>query len=467
MPEIGENITSGEVVKVLVAVGDEVSLEQPIAELETDKAVVELPSPVAGKVAKIMMNAGDTVQIGQVVMQVEGGTDGGQPEAKASSRAESSAPAKSSAPERQAAPPERRQVAPERRQAAPEKSNGPERRQAVAERRQPARDETSEAPAVEREVPKFSAGGGGADVAASPAVRRLARELGVDIGRVAGSGTGGRISPEDIKDYVRSVLAEHDARPARETSAPRAAAPQALPDFSAFGPVSREPLSKVRRITGANMTVAWTTIPQVTQHDEADITQLEAFRRQSAARVEEAGGKLTVTAILTKVCAGALAAFPRFNSSLDAASEELVLKQYCNIGIAVDTEAGLIVPVVKGVDKKSLTQLAVEIHDLATRTRVRKVRPDELEGGSFTISNLGGIGGTGFSPIVYPPQVAILGVSRTQQELKMVEGHMEERSMLPLALTYDHRVIDGAEGARFLRWICEALENPYLAVLGA
>lgn len=458
MPEIGENVTSGEVVKVLVSVGDVLTLEQPIAELETDKAVVELPSPVAGKVAKILMSAGDTVSIGQVVMQVEGAA--ATPEAP-SAKGAAPRPAEKAAPE--PSTPERRQAAPERRQAVPERPAVPERRQAAPERRA--------APAAEaRALPAYSTGG--ADVAASPAVRRLARELGVDLGLVNGSGTGDRISPEDVKDYVRSALAGQVARPTQEAAAPRAATQraatsQSLPDFSKFGPVTREPLSKVRRITGANMTASWTTIPQVTHYDQADITQLETFRRNSAARVEEAGGKLTVTAILAKVCAGALTAFPRFNSSLDAASEELVLKQYCNIGIAVDTDAGLIVPVVRDADRKSLTQLSVEIHDLATRTRARKVRLDELEGGNFTISNLGGIGGTGFSPIVFAPQVAILGVARTHPEVRMVDGQMEERAILPLALTYDHRVIDGAEGARFLRWIAEAMENPYLAVLGA
>ena len=452
VPEIGENVHSGEVVKVMVSVGDTLNVDQPIAELETDKAVLEFPSPVAGRISKIMMKAGDTVAIGQVVMHVEGSAATAATQARkgTSSRSAEKVPA-------EPAVSERRQAVPERRQAAPERAVAPERRQAASERRAAV---TTEA----RALPPY--GAGGADVAASPAVRRLARELGVELSRVIGSGTGGRISPEDVKEFVRSTLAGQTSAPHEAASAP-SARPSALPDFSKFGPVSREPQSKIRRITAENMTASWTTIPQVTHYDEADITQLETFRRNASARVEEAGGKLTITAILTKVCAGALVAFPRLNSSLDAGSHELVLKKYYHIGIAVDTENGLIVPVVKDADRKSLTQLAVEIHDLATRTRDRKVRPDELEGGCFTISNLGGIGGTAFSPIVFAPQVAILGVARTRFEVKLQDGHPVERAMLPLALTYDHRVIDGAEGARFLRWIAEAMENPYLAVLGA
>jgi pyruvate dehydrogenase E2 component (dihydrolipoamide acetyltransferase) len=213
------------------------------------------------------------------------------------------------------------------------------------------------------------------------------------------------------------------------------------------------------------MTTSWTTIPHVTQHDRADVTSLEAFRRGASARVEAHGAKLTVTAILLKLCATALKTYPQFNASYDAQAEELIYKRYYNIGVAVDTERGLIVPVVRNADLKSLTQLAVELGDLAQRTRDKKIKPDELEGGNFTISNLGGIGGTAFTPIVYAPQVAILGVARTQREATLAGGTWEERLYLPLSLSYDHRVIDGADGARFLRWLVEALEDPYLAVL--
>jgi len=426
VPEIGENIESGEVVTVMVAIGDVVTVDQALAELETDKAVLELPSPVAGRVANILIGPGDTVQIGQVVVEIEGESDApaaGADEAVAAVNSTSTA----------------------NRSASVE----PVAQKAQASTPRP--ESQTSAPRV-----GFAAPG----VSASPAVRRLARELGVDLGRLIGSGTGGRISTEDVKQYVRDVMsgAAHHAGP---DNAPT------LPDFDRFGAVGHESLSKVRKITGENMTASWTTIPHVTQHDQADITRLEAFRRNAAGKVVAQGGKLTVTAILTKVCAAALSAYPRFNSSLDWPNRELILKQYVNIGIAVDTERGLIVPVVRDADKKSLTQIAIEITDLATRTRDKRVTPDELDGGNFTISNLGGIGGTAFTPIVYAPQVAILGVARTQKELRLTDGVPQERLMLPLALSYDHRVIDGAEGAHFVRWIVEALENPYLAVLGA
>ena len=426
LPEIGENIESGEVVTVMVAIGDVVTVDQALAELETDKAVLELPSPVAGRVANILIGPGDTVQIGQVAFEIEGDSD--DPAARAD---EAVATVSTTSTANRSAPVE------------------PVTRKAQASMQKP--ESQTDAPRI-----GFAAPG----VSASPAVRRLARELGVDLGSLMGSGTGGRISTEDVKQYVRDVMsgATHHAVP---DNAPT------LPDFDRFGAVGHESLSKVRKITGENMTASWTTIPHVTQHDQADITRLEAFRRTAAGKVVAQGGKLTVTAILTKVCAAALSVYPRFNSSLDWPNRELILKQYVNIGIAVDTERGLIVPVVRDADKKSLTQIAIEITDLATRTRDKRVKPDELDGGNFTISNLGGIGGTAFTPIVYAPQVAILGVARTQKELKLVDDLPQERLMLPLALSYDHRVIDGAEGARFVRWLVEALENPYLAVLGA
>lgn len=425
VPEIGENVSSGEIIKVLVAEGDSLSVDQPLAELETDKAVLEFPSPLAGRVVKVLMKAGDTVAIGQVVLQVE--TLGAGTQAAAPAAASGGQTAK------QVSKPSLPSVADSK----------------------PSREST--APVLRRAVPQAERSG--AEVSASPAVRRLARELGVDLGRVIGSGTGGRISPEDVKEFVRQTLA---SPPTQETPGGLP-----MPDFARLGPVRREPLSKVRRITGENMTTSWTTIPQVTQYDQADITELEHFRRNAAPRVEAQGGKLTITAILAKVCAGALGVYPRFNSSLDWPARELVVKEYFHIGIAVDTERGLIVPVVRDADKKSLTQLAIEIGDLATRTRDKKILPDELEGGNFTISNLGGIGGTAFSPIVYAPQVAILGVARTKVELRLRDGRAVERQILPLSLSYDHRAIDGAEGARFLHWVVEALENPYLAVLGA
>lgn len=426
VPEIGENIDSGDVVKVLVAKGDPVDIDQPILELETDKAVVEIPSPVSGLVSELMVQEGDTIQVGQVMVKL----DTPEPESKPASTG-SSDPAVDDDP-----PPTI-----EKTTTTPKPTPAPPSAPASASSRSVPVDPALKIP-----------------VKAAPAVRRLARELGVEVTRVAGTGTGGRISSEDIKNHVRGAMSGTVGRPVGRID---------LPDFERWGSVDRQPLSKIALITAESMTTSWTTIPHVTQHDRADVTGLEAFRKKTAPRVAAEGGKLTVTAILLKVCAAALSAFPQFNSSLDWESQEIIRKHYYNIGVAVDTERGLIVPVVRNVDSKSLTQLSIELQDLANRTRDKKIKPDELQGGNFTISNLGGIGGTGFTPIVYGSQVAILGVSRTQKELQLHDGKPTERLMLPLALSYDHRVINGADGARFLRWISEALENPYLVLLGA
>ena len=422
VPTIGENIESGDVVKVLVAVGDRISKDQPILELETDKAVVEVPSPLAGKVTRILVKSGETIKIGQPVVVLETSGEGVSPKTAVGGSKPAAGPGR------------------------PHATSGSAAKRAAHKAIAP----TTPAPA---DTPWATT------VAASPAVRRLARELGVELSLVTGTGTAGRVSADDVKAHVRGSM----TGPGREPPAVETG-PLRLPDFTRFGPVERESLSKVRKITAQNMIRAWTTIPHVTQFEEADVTRLEAFRRQAGGRTAAAGGKLTMTAILLKVCATALRLFPRFNSSLDTESDELILKKYYHIGVAVDTDRGLIVPVVRNVDRKPLSQVAVELHDLAVRTREKRVTPDELEGGTFTISNLGGIGGTGFSPIVYPPQVAILGVARAGAQAVLVDGEWQSRLVLPLSVSYDHRVIDGADGARFLAWIAEALTDPYLLV---
>ncbi|HKL31758.1 MAG TPA: 2-oxo acid dehydrogenase subunit E2, partial [Tangfeifania sp.] len=291
------------------------------------------------------------------------------------------------------------------------------------------------------------------DVPASPSVRRLAREMDVDITKVEGTGPGNRISQEDVKQYA----GESEAAPAEkaETKAIE------LPDFSQWGATSRESLTTIRKITSKNVQQSWQTIPHVTQFDEADITELENFRKKYQSKAEKAGGKLTVTAILLKIAGFALQKFPRFNASIDSQNEELVYKHYYNVGIAADTPKGLLVPVVRDVNSKSLIDLSVELTELAQKARDKKISPDEMQGGNFTISNLGGIGGTAFTPIVLPPQVAILGVARSAYKPVYVNGELEKRLIIPLSLSYDHRVIDGADGARFLRWICDVIEDPY------
>ncbi len=294
---------------------------------------------------------------------------------------------------------------------------------------------------------------------AAPHVRRLAREIGVDIHSVQGSGPGGRISEDDVKLHAKNALAAATAA----AQAPRVGFVEPeLPDFSKWGKTERVSMRGVRRKTAEHLRQAWNTIPHVTQQDRADITELEQLRARFAPRAEEAGGKMTVTAIALKVCASALKVFPQFNASIDMGKEEIIYKQYINIGVAVDTDRGLLVPVIRDVDKKNIVELAAELTQMSKKAKDRKLTPEEMEGGTFTITNLGGIGGTGFSPIVNHPEVAILGLSRSRMEPEWVNNKFEPRLILPLSLSYDHRLIDGADAARFLRWIAEAFEQPFL-----
>jgi pyruvate dehydrogenase E2 component (dihydrolipoamide acetyltransferase) len=289
-------------------------------------------------------------------------------------------------------------------------------------------------------------------------VRRFAREIGIDLTRVSGTGPGGRISIDDVKAAAHKSLTEAGAGPGGP-------APEKLPDFSAWGAVRREPMTKIRQVTATNMARAWSAVPRVTHHDKADITEVEQLRKEYRERVEKSGGKLTLTAIMVKVVASALKVFPTVNASIDLAAEEIVFKDYVHIGVAVDTERGLLVPVIRDADRKNITEISVELDDLASRARDRKLKPDEMQGASFSISNLGGIGGTGFSPIVNWPEVAILGVSRGTVEPRWIDGEFQPRLMLPLSLSYDHRLVDGADAARFVRWLAEALEEPLLLAL--
>jgi pyruvate dehydrogenase E2 component (dihydrolipoamide acetyltransferase) len=303
---------------------------------------------------------------------------------------------------------------------------------------------------------------------AAPSVRRLARELGVDIYQVTGSGPGDRITEDDVRGFVKSAMRALDGSQAAAATGAGVIGggveSVALPDFSKWGEIEREPMSKVREITARSMAQAWSSVPMVTQYDTADITEVEEFRRQYNRGVDDAD-KLTMTAVLLKIAAAALQAFPNVNVSVDMRARELIRKKYVHVGVAVDTDRGLLVPVVRDVDRKGIAALATELNELARRTRDRKVAPDEMEGGTFTISNLGGIGGTNFTPLVYPPQVAILGVSRAEKRPVWRDGEFRPRLVLPLSLTYDHRAVDGADGARFLRWICAALEQPLHLVM--
>ena len=433
VPEVSDGVTEGTVISVAVAVGDTVEADQTLLELETDKAVVALPAPFACVITEIKVAEGDTVPIGAVVMMGEPGgtqvaTDPVVPQEPAPAVP---APAPAPAP----LPP------------APTAAPTP-----------PPADATVDVASVRT----------GVQVApAAPSVRRLARDLGVDIYQVQGSGPGGRIGEEDVRTFVRTTMQRiTGGSPTPATTGEFAGlhAQRPLPDFTKWGGVSVEPLSKVRQITADAMSYAWSTVPMVTQEDKADITDLERFRREYNAKAADAD-KLTMTAILVRVCAAALRAFPRFNSSLDLARKELILKDYVHVGVAVDTPGGLLVPVIRDADSKGIELLATELNELAAKTRERRISPADMEGGTFTISNLGGIGGTNFTPLVYAPQVAILGVSRATNEPVWTGEAFGPRLVMPLSLTYDHRVIDGADGARFLRWICSAIEEPINLVM--
>ncbi len=407
-------------------------------ELETDKAVVEVPSSVTGTVKEIKVKEGEKVKVGQVIFTLEGGT---------------------SAPEKaKHAPVEHISEQHEARlsvQAAIEAEGKTAAQVFLPDQPQPHAPQAFSMP---EQLGKVAGTEHRAPAPAAPHVRRLAREIGVDIYDVKGRGPGGRISEDDVKAYAKSLLTSAAAGAAQG----RHFAQPELPDFTKFGKVERVSMRGVRRKTAQHLWEAWTTIPHVTQQDKADITELEQLRARFAPKAQEAGGKMTVTAIALKVCASALKVFPQFNASIDMAKEEIIYKQYINIGVAVDTDRGLLVPVLHDVDKKNIVELAAELTQLSKKARDKKITPAEMEGGTFTITNLGGVGGTGFSPIVNFPEVAILGLSRSSMEPVWMNGKFEPRQVLPLSLSYDHRLIDGADAARFLRWIAEAFEQPFL-----
>ena len=451
LPELGENIASGDVLRVLVKAGDTIAKDQAVLELETDKATIEVPSSVAGVVKEIKVKAGDKVTTGQAILSVdEGGAQAAPAQAKSPQKA--AAPPTIQKPAAQEVPDMQPDIQVQARSSQPDKPGVKDEGPATETPSRPQKvvDISRGARPAEPSAPDMPA------VPAAPSVRRMARELGVEIGTVSGTGAAGRISVDDVKEHARRLVTG---------IAKTGSASEVLPDFSRFGDVERQPLRAVRRKTAQHLTTAWTTIPHVTQHDAADITSLDELRKKYSKEVDAAGGALTMTAIVTKVVAAALKVFPQFNASLDLASEEMILKKYVNIGIAVDTDRGLLVPVIRDVDTKNIAQIATELPQLAEKARNRKISLDEMQGGCFSISNLGGIGGSFFTPIVNAPEVAILGMSRAKMEPVFKEGAFVPRLMLPLSLSYDHRVIDGADGIRFLRWIIEALEQPFVLAL--
>jgi pyruvate dehydrogenase E2 component (dihydrolipoamide acetyltransferase) len=419
LPNLGEGADSGTVVSLFVKEGDRIEKDQPLLELENEKAVATIPSTTSGVVTKLFIKAGDKISAGQRIASV-GDAGGAAPAAApAAAQPRKEAPAKKAAP-------------------VPE----------------PIEEEVEAEPTEEAPPAAVHANG---DVAAAPSLRKMANDLGIDLTKVRGSARGGRIVLSDVRAYISRLV--------RAAEKPRAAAPaETKPvaeriDFSKWGGISKKPLSSLRKVISRRMVENWTAIPHVTQFDDADVSGLNDLRKKYAAAYEKLGARLTMTPFVLKAVAATLKLHPVFNSSLDEVAEEIVYKEYFHIGMAVDTEAGLIVPVIRDVDKKTLVELSKELEDLAKRARDRKVSAEELKGGTFTISNQGGIGGAHFTPIVNKPEVAILGLGRSVLKPVVRNNMVEPRMMLPIGLSYDHRVIDGGTAARFVVDLVKALEN--------
>jgi len=430
VPDIGD-FSDVEIIEVHVTAGDTLDAEDPMITLESDKATMDVPAPRAGRVAEVMVKTGDTVSQGDLILVLESG--GSEPA-------------------------EKREQEP--RQAAPAAPSS------VTDERTPqAKGETADEPAPRSppsSLPRDEAANEKVTPHASPSVRRFARELGVDVARVEGSGRKGRVLKEDVQNWVKKRVGDELAAPtAAGAAAGGGAALPEMPDidFSQFGEVEVVALSRIKKLTAANLHRSWLHVPHVTQHEEADITELEDFRQGLKKEAEQRGVRVTMLAFLMKACVAALREYPSFNASLEKGGENLIVKKYYNIGIAVDTPEGLVVPAIRDVDQKGIYELASELGEVSQRARNKKLTPTDLQGACFTISSLGGIGGTAFTPIVNAPEVAILGVSKAQVKPVYQNGEFVPRLMLPLALSYDHRVVDGAEGARFVVFLSKVLED--------
>lgn len=433
LPKLSEDVDEGTVAEVIVSEGDSVEEEDPIIAVESDKATVEVPCPEAGTVKEIKVSEGDTIKTGDVILLLEDAEDQKQDEDETDKQ--------------------------EKKSEEEEEKDEEEVKEEKTEEEEPAETEEEEkeekenAEAEEEKKPAEKKEPAAEEIPAAPGAKRLAREYDVSLEEIEGSGPDGLITEEDVKQ-------------AAGVSKGKSVPGTKLPDFGKWGPIERQPLSGIRKATAKQTHTSWQAIPHVTQFDEAAISNIQKYIEENQEEADEKGGKLTITAVLTKLIANALHQFPRFNASIDMENEEVILKKYINIGIAVDTENGLLVPVVRDAEQKTIIELAVEITELAEKTRNNKLSKEEMEGGNFIISNLGGIGGTQFTPVIYHPQVAILGVSEMATKPVYKDGSFEPQLTLPLSLSYDHRLIDGAEGARFLRYVCNALEDPYKALLG-
>jgi pyruvate dehydrogenase E2 component (dihydrolipoamide acetyltransferase) len=460
LPDIGD-FDNVDVAEVLVKVGDSVAAEQSLIVLESEKASMEIPSPFAGRVVEMKVSVGDQVSQGALIARIE--VEAGAAKAEAEAEAEAKAPKTEAEPAKPAPPAKKPEPAP-----APKATP------------QPAKPARAAAPAAEEDDEKIAPitssviedhegvevvpltanlvpAAGELRAHASPSVRRLARELGVDLRLVPGTGPKARILKDDVQAYVKSMIQKGTS-----AGVPIAGVAVAAPlkfDFAQFGPTEIEPLNRIRKLSAANLHRSWVSIPHVTQHDEADITELDAFRKSMKGDAEQRGVKLTFLPFVLKACAHLLKEMPHFNASLDHLGENLIVKRYIHIGVAVETPNGLVVPVVRDADRKGLYEIAAELMDISSRARERKLRPGDLQGGSFSISSLGGIGGTFFTPIVNHPEVAILGVGRMDWRPVWQGKDFAPRLMLPLSLSYDHRVIDGADGARFVTRLAELLAD--------
>ena len=422
VPDIGD-FEGVEVIEVLVNPGDKVNIEDPLVSLESDKAAMEIPSEAAGTVKEIKVKLGDKVSQGDLLITLEVSATAVADDAPTEAPAQKSAAAE---PKPAAAP--------------------------AAETKKPA---PVSAPPANRPPPVAAASvdeAGFRKAHASPSVRKFARELGADLGQISGSGTKGRILKEDVKAFIKKAMSSGG-------SGGMNIAPMPEIDFSAFGGIETQPLTKINKLTGQFLHRNWVTVPHITQFDEADITELEKFRKQLNEEHKNEGLRVTILSFLIKALVSALREFPRFNSSLDATGENLILKKYIHIGVAVDTPDGLVVPVLRDVDRKSLTEIASELTEISAKARDRKLSPKDMQGGCISISSLGGLGGTAFTPIVNAPEVAILGVSRASMKPVYKDGEFVPRLILPLSLSYDHRVIDGADGARFTSFLNKVLSD--------
>ncbi|MXX81277.1 MAG: branched-chain alpha-keto acid dehydrogenase subunit E2 [Chloroflexi bacterium] len=456
LPDLGEDIEEADVLQVYVGVGDPIALEQPIAEIETEKATLDLPSSLAGVVKEVHVKPGDTIRPGDPVISVDPSSAGESPQdvAQTSTPGDGQAEIEATDSTLLAAPPAEIGAAPSEN-GSEQAGSGTEPNESLPPAPIPPTPTAAPAPLVEGDLETRP-------VFASPSVRRFAREIGVDIRAVQGAGPGGRIDLEDVKRHSRDVP---DAAPAGTHNAP---VPGPLPDFSEFGAVERMPMSRLRRTIKRNMATSWHEVPHVTLFHTADVTELEQVRRDFRAHAEEAGGRLTITAILLKITAAALKEHPHINSSIDAENDELILKSYVHIGVAVDTPRGLVVPVIRDVDTKNIIEISVELTDISERARSGDLGLQDFRGSSFTVTNLGGLGTGHFTPIIHHPNTAILGIGRAERRPVWSEARndWEPRSILPLSFTFDHRVMDGADGARFMTWIADVIRQPLVLALG-